>query len=302
MKRLFGFVVAAVVIISGCEAPVEEFRAASPSAQGINIKMPDMKGQGLVGDPAVMPGVTALSTFLVNGSVALVLGRVGEVVATEPTKLLASSAEWGPVSKPLWADEYQLSMTKDASGYHYTGQGRPRSGGEFATIITGNHKLTATGAEGDFVLDFTAMQSLADPPGSVGQAKVKYTRSNKGDVTVAIDFVQTGSPNDANRTNSSYTFSQAEQGDGHFEFVVDLNYVTTTAANERLSIMSRWHWDGSGRSDIIGSGGDISTPAQMTECWDVDHARTFYTDTLGIFATEGKAADCVFTEATYSRL
>jgi hypothetical protein len=131
---------------------------------------------------------------------------------------------------------------------------------------------------------------------------VSYTRSNSGDVTLSIDFVQTGSPNDANRTDSSYTFSQADKGDGHFEFVVALDYVHTTPAEERLSVMSRWHWDGSGRSDIVGSGGDITTPAQMTECWDQDHDRTFYTDTLGIFATEGKASDCSYNQATYSRL
>ncbi len=292
----------AVMLVVGCGNPVDDFRAASPSAQGIDIKMRSSKSQALVGDPAVMPGVTALTTFVVNGSVALVLGRVGEVVATEPLKLTATQAEWGPVSKPLWANEYTLSMTRDNDGYHYVGSARPRSGGTFVPIITGNHKQTAAGGEGDFVLDFTAMQGLGDAPATVGQAKVKYTRSLEGDVTVAIDFVQTGSPNDAKRTDSRYTFSQLEGGDGHFEFVIDTNYVSTTAALERLSVMSRWHWDGSGRADIVGSGGDISTPAQMTECWDDAHARSYYGDTLGLFATEGVATDCVFTEASYSKL
>ncbi len=302
MKWTLGGMMAVVVAVSGCGRPVEDFRDAAPSAQGIDVKMRLPKGQALVGDPAVAPGVTRVATFLVNGSVALVLGRVGEVVATEPKKLSATQAEWGPVAKPLWENEFTLSMTRDADGFHYVGQARPRSGGTFTTIITGTHKLTSAGAEGRFTLDFTAMQQLASPPHTVGQAVVSYSRTRKGDLTLSIEFLQTGLPNSSKRTDSRYTFSQAERGDGHFEFVVDTNYVAASAAEERLSVKSRWHWDGSGRADIIGSGGDISTPAQMTECWDTAHARTHYSDTLNLFPTEGAAADCAFTDASLPQL
>ena len=89
-----------LMVMMGCGGnSVEEFRDAAPSSLGIDIAMRRAKGDGLVGDPALMPGVTALTAFLVNGSVALVLGRVGEVVATEPQQLTANAAEWGPVSK-----------------------------------------------------------------------------------------------------------------------------------------------------------------------------------------------------------
>lgn len=280
---------------------VDEFREAAPSSLGIDIAMRKGKGDALVGDPALMPGVTALAAFLVNGSVALVLGRVGEVVATNPKQLTQNAAEWGPVSKPLWKDEYKLSMTRVGSEYTYEGFGRPRSGGDFTSVITGTHKLTATGSEGSFTLDYDGLAKLTNPPNTVGKAVVTYTRSRQGDLELTIDFIQTGSPNDTKRTNSKYTFSQVEGGEGHLEFVVDSNYVTTSAAEERLSIKSRWKWDGSGRADVIGSSGDLTTPVQFTECWDDAHARTYYNDTLQLFPTEGVESDCAFNVASFSR-
>lgn len=301
--RTMRSVVGALVLMMGCGgASVDEFRDASPSALGINIAMRNSKGQPLVGDPALMPGVTGLAAFLVNGSVGLVLGTIGTVVATEPRKLTNSAAEWGPVSKPLWKNEFTLSMTRVGTEYTYEGKGRPRAGGDFTSVITGTHKLTATGAEGSFTLDYDGLQKLSDPPNLVGKAVVTYTRTRTGDLTLAIDFVQTGAPNSTVRTDSKYTFSQVENGPGHLEFVVNSNYVTRTAAEERLSIKSRWNWDGSGRSDVIGSEGDLTTPVQFTECWDSAHDRSYYNDTLGLFPTEGVASDCVFTEASFSRL
>lgn len=302
-NRTMRSVVVALVVMMGCGGnSVEEFREAAPSSLGIDIVMRKGKGDGLVGDPALMPGVTGLAAFLVNGSVGLVLGTVATVVATEPKKLTATSADWGPVSKPLWKNEFTLSMTRVGTEYTYEGKGRPRAGGDFTSVITGTHKLTATGSEGTFTLDYEGLQKLADPPNTVGKAIVTYTRTRAGDLTLAIDFVQTGAPNSTVRTDSRYTFSQVENGEGHLEFVVDSNYVTTTAAHERLSIKSRWNWDGSGRSDVIGSKGDLSTPAQFTECWDSAHARTYYGDTLQLFPTEGRESDCVFTVASFSRL
>ncbi len=295
-------VVTALVVMMGCGGnSVEEFRDAAPSSLGIDIAMRKGKGDAVVGDPALMPGVTALAAWLVNGSVGLVLGRVGEVVATKPEKLTASAAEWGPVSKPLWKDEYTLSMTRVGSEYTYEGFGRPRAGGDFAKLITGTHRLTSTGSEGSFTLDYDGLQKLTEPPNTVGKAVVTYTRTHQGDLTLAIDFLQTGSPRDTTRTNSKYTFSQVEGGEGHLEFVVESNYVTTTAADERLSIKSRWMWNGSGRADVIGSGGDLTTPAQFTECWDSAHARSYYNDTLQLFPTEGQDRDCVFSVPSFSR-
>lgn len=303
MTRGVGAAVLMVTFLGCGGASVDEFREASPSSLGIDIAMRKGKGQALgVGDPALMPGVTGLAAYLVNGHVAHVLGTVATVVATEPKKLTAKAAEWGPTSKPLWKNEFTLAMTRVGTAYTYEGKGRPRAGGDFTSVITGTHTLTATGSEGSFTLDYDGLQKLADPPNLVGKAQVTYTRTRAGDLTLTIRFVQTGAPDSAKRTDSTYTFSQVQNGEGHLEFVVDSNYVARSPALERLSIKSRWTWAGSGRSDVIGSNGDLTTPAQFTECWDTAHNRTFYNDTLGLFPTEGVATDCVFQEASFSRL
>ena len=45
--------------------------------------------------------------------------------------------------------------------------------------------------------------------------------------------------------------------------------MTTTAANETLSLHSRWMETGAGRTDIQVTGGDVGTAVDTSsECWD----------------------------------
>ena len=145
-------------------------------------------------------------------------------------------------------------------------------------------------------------QQLAAPPAHVGQIHVSYTHLAGQQVTVNIVFSQVGDARGSARTDSTYAFSQIENGEGSFEFVVDTNYVTRSAALERLSVKSRWMWNGSGRSDVTGNGGDLTAPFRFSECWDTSFARTYYGDTLGLFPTEGQESDCAFTAPSFSSL
>lgn len=291
-------------IATSCGDPIDEFRDAAPSSQGISIKMRPAKGQALVGDPALMPGVTAATAFVVNGTVALTLGTIAGVVASQPAKRSANEVSWGPYTRPLWNNEFKMTMTRSAKGFDYVVWGRSKKNpnGEWTQFMTGNHVPGVSQASGTFVMDWTAMQALADPPNTVGQGEVAYTRNNKGDVTLDIKFKQTGNPNETKRTDSRYGFAQVEGGEGFLEFVVDTNYDTKSPALERLSIKSRWKWDGSGRADAIGSGGDLAAPFRFTECWDNVHDRTHYGDTLGVFPTEGELSSCVYQDESYSAL
>ncbi|MEW6430500.1 MAG: hypothetical protein AB1730_03230 [Myxococcota bacterium] len=290
-----------VLAISACDDPVDEFRDAAPSAQGIDIKMRGAKGQALVGDPALMPGVTALATFAVNAHVAVILGTVAYGVSTKPASATRDRVEWRDVTRPLWKDVFNLTMTRTANGFEYVVEGKPKSGGTYVQFMTGVHRPGLSQATGEFTMDFAAMQGLASPPNTVGSATVKYTRTGK-DITVDIAFHQTGKPNGTERVDSRYAFSQVEGGEGFFEFVVDSDYDKASPALERLTVKSRWHWDGDGRSDVIGSGGDLSGPFTFSECWDNALNRTYYGDTLGLFPTEGAETDCTYGEASYSRL
>ncbi|MEW5738342.1 MAG: hypothetical protein AB1938_05420 [Myxococcota bacterium] len=292
-----------VLALAACDDPVDEFRDAAPSAQGIDVKMRGAKGQALVGDPALMPGVTALATFVVNGRVALTLGTIAAVVASRPAQVSQNEVFWGPVTRPLWRDEFTLRMTRTANGFEYVVQGRKKgSTGAFATFLTGVHRPGLAQASGEYRVDFTAMeQNLADFHDTVGLALVRYTRTGR-DVTVDIDFQQVGNVNGAERLDSRYAFSQVEGGEGSFEFVVDSNYDAKSAALERLTVKSRWQWDGAGRADVIGSGGDLPAPFRFSECWDNVLNRSYYGDTLGLFPTEGSESSCTYSEASYSRL
>src|SRR5512141_2019807 len=108
MRRLLGLAVGITMLIPAAMScggdPVDEFRQAAPSAQGLNVKMVNGKGQGLDGDPALMPGVTRLVTGYVNGGVAWVLGSVAVVVASPPSKIEPNRVTWGPLTRPLWTD------------------------------------------------------------------------------------------------------------------------------------------------------------------------------------------------------
>lgn len=291
-----------VLALGACDDPVDEFRDAAPSAQGIDVKMRGAKGQALVGDPALMPGVTALATFVVNGRVALTLGTIAAVVASKPARVSPNEVVWGPVTRPLWRDEFMLTMTRTADGFEYVVQGRKKGNATFATFLTGVHRPGLAQASGEYTVDFTAMeQNMADFHDTVGTALVRYTRTGL-DVTVDIAFQQVGNVNDTVRLDSRYAFSQVERGEGSFEFVVDSNYDPKSAALERLTVKSRWHWDGEGRADVIGSGGDLSAAFRFSECWDNVLNRSYYGDTLGLFPTEGSESACAYAEASYSRL
>ncbi len=276
-----------------CGTTVEDYRKAAPSNQGVDLKGPTAAKKGgklsgdstraaLVGDPALMPGVTVLTTFVVNGSVGLTLGVIASIIKEEPAELSDEKAVWGPLTQPLWADTFRFTMTQKAGVYSYVLESRPKAStpGEFVTVLTGKHTPTLGTSTGDFV--------FVKP-----HIEVHYQRTAKDDVELKVGFRE---------PDSDYAFSQAKAGDGAFEFVVNSNFDTKTSALEKLSVKSRWHNDGSGRSDVTVTGGDAKTEVRFTECWDTVLNRSHYADTVGLFAKEGDEASCAFATPSFSTL
>ncbi len=294
MKKLIVLAVPAFVACG--PTPLEQFRAASPSSQGIEVSMAkgNTNKQGLNDTdpkPALMPGVTLLATVVVNGGVGLTLAVVGSIVAKEPTTITEDHATWGPFTEPLWRNSFHLEMKKEREGtYSYVLTRGPKDAkektAEFVAVLTGQHRfgLRAAGT-GEFVLQDVDAKT---------RAEVSYARNEKKDLDVKVGF-RGGVPSD-------YAFSQVEGGDGSFEFRVTADFSTRTAAQETLTVKSRWHQSGQGRSDVTGTGGDLSSEVRFTECWDSALNRTYYNDTLMLFPTEGKADTCAFTEASYATL
>ncbi len=243
-----------------------------------------------MGDPALTPGVSAVTTLIVNGSVALTLGVVAAIIKEEPASITDEKAVWGPLTQPLWLHTFQFTMTQKDGLFSYVLERKSKSGGDgFVAVLTGSHNPKLANASGDFVLG--AMDEG-------GRAEVSYQRSRNGDVQLQIGFRdQTkGSP------DSDYKFSQAVGGDGQFEFVVNSDFDRKSAKTERLAVKSRWHDDGSGRADVTIVGGDTQKEVRFTECWDKALARSHYADTVALFPAEGAATDCTFSDASFSAL
>lgn len=248
--------------------------------------------QGLNDDskPALMPGVTLVATLLVNGGVGLTLGIVAAIVSEEPAVLTEDHAEWGPITQPLWKHSFRLVMDRAGEkSVKYVMQRRAKSStsdADYEVVLTGQHSFGELRAgSGDFVLHDLDNKTSAE---------VTYARNAKKDLEVKVGF--------RGDTPSDYAYSQVEGGEGSFEFRVASDFVTKTAAKERLTVKSRWLQTGAGRADVTGTEGDLTTEARFTECWNADLNRTHYADTLGLFPTEGSADACAFKDASFATL
>lgn len=286
---------AALLVLAACApTPLEEFRSASPSSQGLEVSLPsgNTTKQGLNDDskPALMPGVTLLATLVVNGGVGLTLGIVASIVAEEPTVITEERAEWGPITQPLWKHSFRLKMEKAGEKtVSYVMERRLKSStaeSDYVVVLSGQHAFESLRAgAGTFTLHDLDAATRAD---------VEYARNAQKDLDVKVGF-RGGVPSD-------YAYSQLEGGDGSFEFRVTSDFVTRTSASELLTVKSRWHQSGEGRADVTGTGGDLKEEVRFTECWNTDLNRTHYHDTLGLFPTEGAASACGFETASYSTL
>ncbi len=305
----------ALALTTGCGAvTLEDFRNAAPSGQGLELKMAEKKSasqglrsefgqtqQGLLGAPALMPGVTALATGVVNGGVGLTLGVVRVIVAQEPTTLTATKATWGPYTEPLWRDTYRFTMTHDAQGFHYSLEGKPKTAADtaYVALLTGDHVPAGRDGSGAFKLDWDAAQNLAGGSLLIGHADVTYSRNANGDVKVGVAFRQVGNVLDKKRADSDYAFEQVRDGDGFFTFSTEADFHNRNSAKETFRVNSRWHNDGAGRADVVVSGGDLTTAVRFTECWASDFGRSYYQDTLAVFPTEGAESACSFAQPSF---
>jgi hypothetical protein len=273
MKTL-SLAVAALVAFSGCgPSALDEFRAASPSSQGLEVKLPSAVKQGLGGTPALMPGVTSAATLVVNGGVGLTLLVLAGIISEPPSSLTEEQAVWGPLTKPLWADTYRFTVTRKADGFHSLLEGRAKSGtdADFKPVLVGVHAPSLSRAQGSFTL--TAKDG--------GRAEVTYARAADHALNLQVGF--RGPLGD-----SDYAYSEAADASGSFSFVTASDFDTRTPALERLAVTTTWLASGTGRSDVVVTG----SATRFTECWDSALLRTYYEDTLALFPTEGAAGAC----------
>jgi hypothetical protein len=255
----------ALVLVAACAAPSDDLLASVPQADSLVARLVggDVAGAGGSEPLAVLYVATRRTSAQLNGMVRAALGTVWDIAQSPPTEASPGRAVWGPITSPLSPAVYRLVVERSEDGsVHYHVDGRPRSGGDFQTILAG----AAGPGAGEFAVNFTIARAL-DPAGGFeqdGGMTVQYQVDAAGAVVrLALDA-------DA---HAAFEWTQRSDGSGAMNF----GAVTEMGA---LALRSIWTPGGAGRADANG----------VTECWDALFHRVFL---LAPGHIEGDPAACV---------
>jgi len=321
MKKTVGLL--AALCLTACEpVPVVDFKDSMPTADTTKVELPKgSSGQGLAtteqalqGEGSGMFGLTLASILVVNGTTVWVLTGLGAVASQEPTTVNGDTATFGPHTPFLSPTTWLLTVQRKGNNvFEYTLDAKPKDAAdsEYAHVLTGEHEVAISDegrpmrgfGEGHFTLQWEHITRLSNQPSRRGTAEFRYSRSSPTDeVKVEVDteeFVGTSTtPNTA-----LYRYAQVPGGKGSFQFAVDTNvhwFDANRAAAERLSVKSRWVESGEGRSDVRLSGGDLSAPETLNECWDSRFRSTYLERTDSAEGWGSASQGCVFTSAEYA--
>ncbi|HLL56045.1 MAG TPA: hypothetical protein VK447_20960 [Myxococcaceae bacterium] len=316
MKRLSAAIVVALSL-TACQRPGDEFREGLPKEDMVKLNVPanssnaltDGTGQSqheLKGDTAGLYVLTRGATVIVNGGAVAVLGLVKAITNHPPTSLKENSAVWGPHTEALSPTTWKLTVTRTAARdftYALEGKAKTAADSAYVVVLSGSHKAGSvrdTGT-GTFLLDWDRLQTLPEHDDNVGTAQFDYSRDPSGAVTVTTHFTQVKDGASTHRIDADYRYASQSHG-GTFEFSTQKDMGGGTA-KERLTIKSRWKPTGAGRSDVKASGGDFSTAATVSECWDTSFKSQYLNVSYEASQNYGtEATDCAFVGAEFSTL
>ncbi len=213
-------------------------------------------------------------------------------------------AEWGPwslgaldpVESLLWVS---YAPADDTYEWGLDRWPQELSREDASTVVAGHVDAGATpeASSGAFDIDFTRINELDPTEQTVGLFSAEYEIRSDG-VAASAGFQDFGWEG----FNAVYDYEQTYGGDGSMDLVLeaDMDPLQGSGLQEVLNMRSRWTQDGSGRSDVLVTGGDLgSATAYASECWSSSFERVYYYDTLtGL--EEGSESACVFEQADYS--
>jgi hypothetical protein len=317
MKKLI-VLMSGLALFSGCgAASLSDFRAGVPGANGVQVKVPDSTNKQ-VGQTAFWYAITYGGTSLINGSVVAVLNLLHDIVSQQPTSHSGKTYVWGPgAANPLEPNVWKLTVTDNGDGsYSYNLDGKQKGAADsaFVTVLSGTHTPVKKAGvndpghgHGTFLLDWDKRNTLTqlDAKAPTGTADVTYAHDTDD---VKVDVVFKGLTNDkGQKTDANYHYTQPAGQDGTFQFSTAGDVEATADGNlENLAIESRWKQDGSGRSDVKVSGGDLNTDTvSVSECWDTNFKETYYHDentkdpSFHFVQDEGQSSDCTLGSAEF---
>src|SRR6185312_9301059 len=145
------------------------------------------------------------------------------------------------------------------------------------------HPLRGFGS-GNFVIDWDAAATLPQHDQNVGQMAFTYARQSPT-ATVTNDVAFTNIYDNCDPSTCTthgqifdavYAYAATPGSGGDLQYGATENFVITTAANETLSLHSRWMETGAGRTDVQVTGGDVGTAVDTSsECWDANFSSVY---------------------------
>lgn len=299
MKRITLLPLAAVW---ACQSPADEYRAALPDKETLQVEVPAQQNQSLtrsalVGGPADLYSHTYYAARDVNLLGRLVVDLVTTIADYPPTAVELNRAVWGPFSEAREPNEFQLVVEKmeaDPVYYIWAISGRPKSAEAFTTLAAGAFEpdeLEDYG-RGWFELDFEAIRTLDPSEGARGTIRYAFAKSERG---VAVKAYFAGPEGHA-----AYQYGEKSEGEGYIMFAVpgNIHDEAELSAPENLLILTRWRPDGAGRADVVATEGDLEGKVYGVQCWDDRFVATFEAYTLDgeVLASDGDLAGCVLAE------
>ncbi|HET7500328.1 MAG TPA: hypothetical protein VFK02_04970 [Kofleriaceae bacterium] len=291
------------------DASPKDIERAIPTSDQVAIKLPDSTArsakteQDAVGQLANWYVATRDVTRMFNGGSAWVLITIHAIVQTPPTTVDGDTYTWGPGSQALDPADYKLVVRAVGDGtftYQLSGRSKTQANAQFEVVIDGTADPRAgeDKGSGEFTVDFDAGRRVnpIDAGDAKGQLDARYDLA-KRHLDLTIDSTDAlGKP-----VQFDYAYNEAADGGGDMVFDISGD-AGGGAAQESITLRSRWLGSGAGRADARIAGGDLGAlQATASECWDTMFKRVFYIDALTnggtLSASEGQESACAFATA-----
>ena len=311
MKRIIAAALTLLTAACGVEK-ADTFRDGYPKSDAVTMKMPGSTGalsgdrtrQGLEGEKAGLYSLTRGVTYVVNGGGVAVLLLVKAIGDQTPTTVTADSATWGPHTDALSPNTYKFTVTKnrtDDYSYQLEAKGKTEADTAFRVILSGTHLISGKDlGSGTFLLDWDKIATLPEHDDNVGTAEYAYSRTS-ATAPIKIDavFRQVLDRDSGKKIDVDYKYTANPGNGGNFEFKM-MKDLAMGAALENSSVKSRWEETGAGRSDVKVNGGNLTSEATFSECWDSNFASRYLTASFAPTGGWGAETACVFKTAEFS--